>query len=231
MNISMMKTRHGADVIRALMEKNPATVLPSGDIRLPPARLSFPNLARPGKNMSDPAQPGKYSVNLLFAEGADLSLLQAAREAALRDAFPNNPTGAGMRNPFRNQAEKVSPAEGGLNPKGTSLSGFVPGQPFIAPGSRNYRPHCYSLPIVNGVPTQVDEAQIESVFYPGCWVIAVVNAYASKNQVNPGVYFGLQSVLKIMDDESLGGGGGGAPNPAAFAGVNIDQGVNPASLF
>jgi hypothetical protein len=231
MNIQLMKTRYGADVIAGLMAKNPATVLPSGDVRLPPARLSFPALARPGKNLTDPSKPGAYSATLLFAEGADLSVLKAARDRVLKEAFPNNPTGVGMKNPFRNQGEKVAPAEGGLNPQGKSLSGYVPGQPFIIPSSRQYRPHTYMLPIVNGVPSQCDESKIEEVFYAGCWVIAVVNAYASKNQANPGVYFGLQSVLKIMDDETLGGSGGGAPNPAAFAGVQVDNSVNPASLF
>lgn len=227
----MMKTRHSVDVLANLIARNPAMVLPSGDVRLPPARISFPALARPGKNLTDPSKPGAYSVNLLFAAGTDLALMKAARDRVLKEAFPNNPTGAGMKNPFRNQSEKVSPAEGGANPQGKTLSGFVPGQPFIVPSSRQYRPHAYSLPIVNGVPTQVDESRIEEVFYPGCWVIAVVNAYASKNIANPGVYFGLQSVLKVMDDEALGGSGGGAPNPAAFAGVQIDNSVDAAALF
>lgn len=233
MNIQMMKTRYTADVISAIVAKNPATILPSGDVRLPPARLSFPNLAKPGKNLNDPSQPGAYSANLLFPPGADLSLLKQARDKVLAEAFPNNPTGLGMRNPFRNQAEKVAPAEGGQNPQGKTLAGFVPGAPFIIPSSRQYRPHCYMLPLVNGVPTQCDEARIEEVFYPGIWVIAVVNVYASKNAANPGAYFGLQSVLKILDDEKLGGGGGGGgvPNAAAFAGVQIDNSVDPNSLF
>lgn len=233
MNIEMMQTRHTAEVIQRLVDANPARLLESGDVVLPPARLSFANLAKPGKNMNDPTKEGKFGANLLFTPGAEaqIQVLANRRLAVLKEAFPQNPTGAGMKNPIRNQADRVSPALGGQNAQGKSTPGYVPGCAFVAP-TGNRRPQLFTGPIVNGVPTMFvgDEAAIEREFYSGCWVIAVVNAYASKNTANPGVFFGLQSVLKVMDDNEFKGAGGVDPR-AAFGAVQIDNSVSPTSLF
>jgi hypothetical protein len=231
MNTEMMNTRHTAEVIQRLVAANPARMLEGGDVVMPPARLSFGNLAKPGKNMNDPTKEGKFGANLLFTPEADLQVLQNRRLAVVKEAFPMNPTGAGMKNPFRNQADRVAPAFGGMNAQGKSTPGYVPGCAFIAP-TGNRRPQLFTGPIVNGVPTMFvgDEAAIEKEFYSGCWIIAVVNAYASKNTANPGVFFGLQSVLKVMDDNEFKGAGGVDPR-AAFGGVAIDSNVSPNSLF
>lgn len=231
MNIEMMNTRHTADIIQRLVASNPARILDSGDVVMPPARMSFANLAKQGKNMNNPNEPGKFGANLLFTPDVDLSVLQNRRLAVLKEAFPMNPTGAGMKNPFRNQADRVAPALGGANAQGKTTAGYVPGCAFIAP-TGNRRPGLFTGPIINGAPTMFagDEAAIEKEFYSGCWVIAVVNAYASKNTANPGVFFGLQSILKVMDDNEFKGSGG-VDNRAAFGGVNIDNSVSPSSLF
>lgn len=230
MNWKLAKSRHTLEFLQGIAQRNPAVLLPSGDVRLPPARLSYPHLAKKAVD-KETKEETAYEANLLFLPGADLMLLKQIRDKVLAEKFPKNPTGLGMRNPFRNQAEKVAPADGGANPTGSTQAGNVPGAPFIIPRSRKYRPHCYMLPIVNGVPTQCDEAKIEEVFYAGCWVLPTVNAYATFNGKNPGVFFGLQSLMKILDDDALGGDGGGAPNAAAYAGVQIDNTVDSSSLF
>lgn len=237
-DISRMKTRMTVEQIVSMVGRNPAAMVDEANIRLPPARLSFANIAKPGKNLNSATEPGKYGSNLLFTPNADLTLLKQLRDKTLAAAFPANPTGVGMKNPFRNQADRVAPADGGANVKGKSTPGYTPGWTFIIPTS-NYRPALWVPPFVPGptgvlapTPFQGSEAEMDNMFYAGCWCIAVVNAYKAGNAQNPGVFFGLQSLLKIADDEKLGGAGGGAgANPAAFGGVSIDASVNPASLF
>lgn len=233
MDIERMKTRHSAETIRKLVEANKCFRLPSGSVVLPPARMAFADLAAPGKNMNDPTKPGKFGVLLLFPLPADqiLKPLIEARNELLREAFPKNPTGAGMKPSIKEQDEKVSPEEGGKNPKGTTLAGFVPGLPFIGPRS-NYRPQLFVPPIVNGLPTPFigGEEDIRKEFYSGAWVIGAVNLWKSSQTTNPGVFLGIESVLKVMDDDPFRGTGGVDPR-SAFGSVQIGADVDPASLF
>lgn len=232
MNTEMMNTRFSADAIQKMVAGNPCVRLESGDIRLPPARLSFTNLDKPGRNLNDPTKEGKYGANLVFPfAGADLlAPLVATRNDLLKATFPNNPTGAGMKNPFKNQAERVAPDKGGTNPAGKSFGGYVPGLVYIS-ATGNQRPSMWKPPFVQGNPTAVITVEeINEAFYPGAWAIAVVRAYASKQSANPGVFFGLQSLFKLADDNKLGGGGGIDPK-AAFGGIQIDNSVDAASLF
>lgn len=232
MDTNRMKTRHSIEQIQKLVTGNPARLLESGDVVLPPARLSFPNLAKPGKNFNDPTKEGKYGANLLFTPGVDLQLAKQLRDRKLAESYPANPSGAGMKNVFKDQGQQVSAAEGGLNAMGKTYSGYVPGCVFFGAQSQR-RPNLWVPPIVNGSPTAFlgDEAQIEAMFYPGCWVIAVINAYKSSVAQNPGVFFGLQSLFKVMDDNKFEGAAGSVDPKAAFGGVNIDSTVNPESLF
>jgi hypothetical protein len=66
--------------------------------------------------------------------------------------------------------------------------------------------------------------------YSGCWVIPTVIAKWFDVGTNKGPTFYLQSVMVVADDENLGGTGSANPN-ADFAGVKIDQTVNPAAAF
>ena len=87
MSIQMMKTRLTPEFLSALGAANPSVEFtdsqgnPNGNVRLPVARLSFANLARPGKNMNEPSKDGKYGANLLFlvdeASGFSDELLEA----------------------------------------------------------------------------------------------------------------------------------------------------------
>lgn len=237
MNIQMMKTRLSPEFLTQLGAANPcmefkdAAGRPNGNVRLPVARLSFANLARPGKNNLDPSKEGKYGANLLFLPNADLNAARQARARVLAEKFPNNPQGMGMKDPFRDQADRVAPAQGGRNPKGQSTSGYVPGSVFMAPTS-NRPVQLFVPPIVNGIPTVFvgGEKEIEREFYSGCWVIAVINFYASTNAQNPGVFAGLQQLLKVADDNEFQGTSSVDPR-TAFGGVNISQDIQPSSLF
>lgn len=236
-NAQLMKTRLTPEFLSQLAAANPSMEFadsqgkPNGNVRLPPARLSFANLARPGKNSIDPTKEGKFGANLLFLPNADLSVAKAARARIVAEKFPMNPQGLGLKDPFRDQGERVAPALGGRNPQGKTTSGYVPGQTFLAPTS-NRPVQLFVPPIVNGVPSVFigGEKEIEKEFYSGCWCIAVVNFYYSGNQTNPGVFVGLQQLLKVADDNMFEGTSSVDPR-TAFGSVNITQEVQPSSLF
>jgi hypothetical protein len=227
--LKRMGTRLTAEYLIDLTVKNPAILLPNGNVRLPPARLSFAWLGKPQPNKKEPQKPGRFNANLLFLPMADLTALATARNEMVKAFFPNNPQGVGLYNGFKNQADRVGPLEGGLNKKGQTTTGYVPGWPYIAP-TANRQP---SLSVFAGGQPQpffgtVEE--IEKTFYSGCWVIPSVNCYHGKSTENPGIMFGLQGVLKIADDEAFTGTGG-VDAATEYAGVAIESNMQPSALF
>lgn len=67
-------------------------------------------------------------------------------------------------------------------------------------------------------------------FYPGCWAVAKVFAYAYDNPQKKGVSLSLQSLLKVKDDTPLVAG---PEDPtAAFAELNpTDYGIDNSALL
>jgi hypothetical protein len=197
--------------VRDLWERYPCVKLDNGNIRTGAVRLSFPHLLEPFKDKDEPEKTPKYMTTCLFPAGADLSVLkeeaQAVALAKWRDA--GQPTGPTLHTPFRDQKDKSA-----------KYSGYVPGSVFItASGERK-------APVVDLNLAPVTES---SKIYPGVWAFVTVRCFDFDVKKKKGVSFGLQSVMIIADDENLGGGGS---DPVAdFAGVNIEQTVNPASLF
>ena len=231
MNLEMMNTRLSQAEIEKMVWANPAKVVSGTTVILPPARLSFANLGKRGKATNDDGTPreGKFGANLLFTKDADLTALVQARAAMLAENFPANPKGAGMKVPFRDQADRVAPLEGGSNAAGKTSKGYVPGCIFIAPTANNRPPLAtFETGGVKAFLSQ-DEDLIDQTFYSGIWAICAVNPYVTKNTKNPGVFFGLQSVLKVRDDNAFSGGG---IDPfTAFGGINIDSSIDPTALF
>ena len=70
----------------------------------------------------------------------------------------------------------------------------------------------------------------KSDVYSGMWVLAAVREGWIKTKENPGPTYYLQSLMKVADDNSLGGIGQSSPS-SDFKGVKIDQTVNPAEAF
>lgn len=232
-DIAKMQTGMDPAWIEKVVKGNPAVLLPSGNIRLPPARGAFVNVAKPAKDkiVSGQVQKGSYGMNLLFTPDADLTALRDLRAEKLKEFFPKNPTGAGLSDPIKDQGINVAAAEGGTNKKGQTYGGFVPGSKFIGPNANlDYKPTLSRL--VNG---QVEVAfgtpeELEKEFYSGAWYIATVSCFHGRNEQNPNAFFGLSSVLKIADDKKFSGGGGDGVE--AYAGINIDPaGIDPSSLF
>lgn len=236
LNTALMNTKLPSDWIEKVVAGNPAALLPSGLIRLPPARLAFAQVAKPGKDRIEDgvSKPGSYGGTLLFTPGANLDALVNARKAKIAEFFPNNPTGAGLKPVIKDQADHVAAADHpqGANPTGKTYAGFVPGCAYLSPNANlDYKPGLSEL--VNGVPTGAfgPPDELQTKFYSGCWVIATVNIFHGKNSKNPNAFLGLQSVLKIADDNAFQGGGGSGDPTADYAGLNIESPVNPQSLF
>jgi hypothetical protein len=98
-----------------------------------------------------------------------------------------------IKNPILDGAGRISKKSGDLH------AGFSPDVFFIRPNSGADFP-----PLVIGPTGAVID---EKGAYSGCYVKAVLNAYAWNNpQQGDGVSFGLRMVQKLQEGERLGGG-------------------------
>jgi len=187
-----------------------STGQPTGRFRTGIVRVSFPHLFKPQPAPKDnPNKADTWALSLLFPFGADLSLLTAEAQRAAQEKWGAASANMALHTPFRNQGEKAHQYEG-----------YVPGATFITASSQRKPP----VVDVNGAPI-VDESKV----YPGCWAMVTVHAYPFDQPMKKGVSFGLDSVMIVADDDTFGAGGGD-PN-TDFAGVSIEQQVNPAALF
>lgn len=229
-----MQTRLDAAWIEKVVKNNPSRILTSGNVILPPARMAFCKVAMPGKDsiINGVMTPGRYGSSILFTPDADLSALTEARMAMIPTAFPKNPKGLGLADPIRDQGERVAPSEGGINKKGTTTAGFVPGCKFIAPNANLEYPPAL-IRYEGGAPVSCIGAreELQRVFYSGIWAICTVNVFHGKNPQNPNVFYGLSTVMKIADDNTFQGSGGDGVEAYNAVNIDIDSTVDPAALF
>jgi len=154
----------------------------SKQVALPVARLSYPHLVEP-KAFESNSTP-KYGAELIFPPnetGAVQQLLGAiCQEAASKvwDTFPPN-----GRNPICSGANRPGKPE-------------YEGRVYINAKAKETR-----RPILIG-PNK--ESIDPSAFYGGCYVRAVVHAFAY-TKPTPGVTFELKVVQFVKDGEPLGG--------------------------
>lgn len=198
------------DWVRDVLARNPCLKLDNGNVRTCPFRASFPNIFEKGKPIA-PNPEGKYGTTLLFPAIADLSVLRAEATAVAFAKWPGLKDGSlkmSLHTPFRDQAEKQQ------------FEGYSPGSIFMTATSER-QPPC--------VDTRLAPVVDRNKVYPGVWAIATLRCYDFDKGVKKGVTFGLQSIMIIADDTQLGGGGSDPTQD--YAGINIDQTVNPASLF
>jgi hypothetical protein len=179
----------------------------NGNITTGPVRASFTDSVWEKQHTmkNNPASPMKHQATFLFTPWSDLTVFREEFARICQAEFSTHWNGqsyAGIDDPIRNQGEKAH-----------KFSGYTPGLFFINPSSE-YKP---AVTDVRGNPV-VDHAKL----YPGVWVIGAVNSYASGKNVTggkKGPRFGLQAIMIIADDKSLGGS---APDPKTlFQGVNV----------
>lgn len=228
-------TRMKPEWITRVWNDNPPTRAPNGNIIIF-ARTAFCNVLQRPKPDADGKEKAYGSVLLIpdftliggtsepfdIAKPSPLTLLQQAVIALYKEKMPAALSNADLRgklhDPFKKQGTYVNTK----SPDGDLYDGFVPGRICISANSSQSQP-----PVVDqNMAPIIDKSQI----YSGCWVLAAIKEDWIKNPQNPGPTFYLQSLMKVADDNSLGGVG--ASNPSQdFAGVKIDQTVNPAAAF
>lgn len=185
----------------------------SENIKTPLARLSFPNLLKPRKRDDGSEQ---YGCTLLFPKSTDLSELKAAAaECAIKewgDKATQLVKDGVIKTPFLDGDGPQA-----VSKKTGQRHGGHEGQTFIRVSSTQ-KPKVVDkrvLPITD-----------EDDIYPGCYVYAVINAYAWEHPTNGrGVSFGLQMVQFAKDGDRLGGGGA---DPDKFFDKIEDEGAAPA---
>lgn len=169
----------------------------------PVCTLAFPKLVTPDSmNADDPVEKKKYSVELIFDEGEDLSGLKAAAHAAATAKWGNK-IPKNLRSPFR---------DGSTDREGKDA---YEGRTFFAARSKQ-RPRCV-LRDGEGKYIGVAVDELDDTFYAGCKVAVNVTAFAYDTGSN-GVGFFLNSILKVDDGERLGGSSGNVEDD--FAGVD-----------
>jgi len=182
----------------------------NGNVLTGPVRLSFTDgiFKKVTKMQGEQPLPDQsnmtYGCTILFPQITDMSIFwQVYCQIAQKD-FPNsyNPqTGqfVGLVPPWRDQGEK-------------QFDGYRAGSMFMNVKSKNYKPAVTDTafnPIVN-----------EELIYPGCWAIVALQPYAGgQGTPKKGPMFGLQAIVKIADDEKLGGGA--VPPDQLFGGTNL----------
>lgn len=155
----------------------------------PKARLSYPHLFEPQipPNQTDPV----YSCTLIFEDGADLTPMRKAAEAAGREKWGDKWDAAvkagKIRLPFREDGEE---------------KGYPPGSVFINIKSKAAPGIVSIYPDANGKPKTIDNP---ADVYAGCYVRASLRAFAYDVNGNRGVSFALGNVQKVADGQRLDG--------------------------
>jgi hypothetical protein len=206
-----MHTGLTPETFKRLIDLNPPRQGEGGMVFSGAVRLSWPYLAAPQAPKAGNKGKPKYSGSFLLYH-KNLGVLADAVKAAIKQHYPNvsdpkvfmDPKNKNA--PFKDQGLKVSTAEGGLDPIGRTTAGYVPGCYFMTAKSVQPVP-CFARR--DGRTQVILPAEIESVFYPGAWVDVKLTLIKSTDNGNPGVFFGLQSVMKLADDTRFGGGSSG----------------------
>lgn len=203
-----------------LINGNPPRVGEGGQVFSGAVRLSWPSLSKPTvmKGQEGKATP-KYQASGLFTH-KNVSVIMDALKASIRMHYPTVTDPSIMLNPreknhpMKDQGLKVSMADGGYEVIKKSTAGYVTGFPFITAKSTQSIP-CFHN--VGGRVAAVLPEEIDKVLYAGCWVTMKMTIIKSTSPGNPGVFFGLQSVMKLADDKAFGGGGAGNGTAEDFA--------------
>lgn len=215
------KTRMTRQWIERVWGDNPCTLLDNGNIRFV-ARLGFVNVIERPKDKRTGEEKAYGLVAILPELGGPVTiqpLIDAVRRLYTEN-FPAALENADLRAKF-NQPLKLQ--DGFIDKEtGDLYDGFVKGRHCISANSSKSRPPVVDI---NGAPI-IEKSQI----YSGCWGIVSVRPDWFDVGTNKGPTFYLQTVMKIADDENLGGVGQANPQQD-FAGVKVDPTVNPAAAF
>jgi hypothetical protein len=184
--------------LKQLLAKYPCKDLGDGVIRTCPARLSFPNLAKPQAYQNEDGTVGeaRYNCSLIFPVGADLSVLKKSASNLLIGEF-------GAKAPELVKLGKLHwpllKQEAATDREGNMYAGYEAGGFFIRCSTAR-RPQLY-----DGARDPLTAEDFE----PGYWVIASINSYVfgkDKAAKKRGASFGLRILQLLSVDDTFGGG-------------------------
>ncbi len=173
---------------KKLLEARPAKE--GKNLITPIARLSFPTLftAKAAGKTPKEGDKKKFSCSLLIPPSADISKLKKMAQEAAQAKWGDKLKDIKIKSPF-------------LKAEEYKYEGYLPGWVLIR-ASTETKPQV--MEAQKGSMVRLTEDDPESV-YPGRWCVATVNAYAYDVNGNKGITFGLNNVLLLNHDDSLGG--------------------------
>lgn len=174
------------DALKQLLKRFPCKELDTGNIRTCIVQLSHPYTHKKAKPMEQ-GKEGKFMATLLFPEGADVSMLEEYLDVAATEKFGSKWLEKGVKTPWRDGAE----------PQYKDKPGYGPGVRWFR-ASSDKRPD-----VINRHGERIEDAD---EIYGGCWALVTLRAYAVEHGNVRRVVFGLQNVMKLLDDDRLGGG-------------------------
>lgn len=156
----------------------------------PICRLSFPNLFTAkaiGKNPKPEAKK-KFSVSLLISPTCDISLLKKMASEAATAEWGDKVRDIKLNSPFLKAEEH-------------KYEGYLPGWTLLRPSAES-KPTVVELK--SGALIRITDDDPEMV-YPGRWATVSLNCFAYDVNGNKGIAFGLNNVMLLNHDDSLGG--------------------------
>lgn len=159
-------------------------------------RMSWPKLFKAEVNKADAGKENalkKFNLNLLIPPSADLKYLKLRCQETATDRWGDKVATMKLKSPF-------------LKAEDYKYEGHLPGWTYL-------RLSAITKPQVveakNGVMTRITEEDPEIV-YSGRWAQVTINPFAypkagAANLGNNGISLGLNNVLLLQHDESLGG--------------------------
>ena len=219
-------TRMKPEWITRVWNDNPPRRADNGNIIFL-ARTAFCNVLERPKPGADGKERAYGSVLLIpdldLIGGPDaLKLFSTAATALIQENMPGALKNKDLLDKLHNPIKKQGTYVNTKSEDGDLYDGFVPGRFCISANSSQSKPSV----VDQSMTPLIDKADV----YSGMWVLAAVREGWIKTKENPGPTFYLQSLMKVADDNSLGGVGQSSPS-SDFAGVKIDQTVNPAQAF
>lgn len=198
----------------ALNDLNTATLLPSGNIKTPRGKLSYPSLLEPRSMANDPEGEKKYSCALLIPPGADLTVMRSEAQRVAKEKWPDG-VPKNVRNPFLRVGDLERSKGGGQYPAEFADWTLI---------------RCSSKQAPDLVDHLGQAVTRQAEVYPGRFSRLSVRPFAYDQKGNRGVSFGLQNAQLLDHDTpmagtrsraeddfesvSLTGGGGTAPKMA-----------------
>lgn len=167
----------------------------------PMFRVSYPHLFK--AHAIKPKDEPKFSITMLFPKKSDLSIIQKVIRNAKNVYF-------GSKENWPDDLE--SPVVDGDDPKFADKEGYKGHWVIKATTKADSKP---GLVDRNAEPI-IDQAD----FYPGCYAIANINAFAWEYGGKEGISFALNHVQKVKDGKPIGGR---APVESVFAPIEGDD--------